>query len=228
MALESGATISFHHEIRLCMERSQPTGLTRICGVDEAGRGPLAGPVVACAFAFHTDFQDTARLNELVGSLAGLDDSKKLTASRRAGLYELLIDGTLGQFGVGLADPGEIDQLNILGATRLAMKRAVSDLAIDPVMALVDGLPLRPSPFPHSALVKGDSLSYSIAAASVIAKVTRDRLMEEADRQFPGYGFAGHKGYPTRQHLQALTDLGPAPIHRRSFAPLKSEQLELF
>lgn len=228
MALESASTISFHHEIRLCGECSHASAPVRICGVDEAGRGPLAGPVVASAFAFHADFQDSGRLKGLIDSLAGLNDSKKLSATRRAGLYDLLTGGTLGQFGVGLADPQEIDQLNILGATRLAMKRAVSDLGVEPVMALVDGLPLRPSPFPHSALVKGDSLSYSIAAASIIAKVTRDRLMEEADREFPGYGFAGHKGYPTRQHLKALAELGPAPIHRRSFAPLKSDQLELF
>ncbi len=225
--MEQKEIIGFHHEVRVRCELSWPRGSGVLCGVDEAGRGPLAGPVLAAAVAFPDQWIEDcpSAMRELFSTL---DDSKKLTAPRREKLFSQLTSCREIRFGIGVSEPGEIDRVNILGATRTAMKRAVEALAHDPVFALVDGLPLRPAPFEHCALVRGDARSYSIAAASVIAKVTRDRIMVEADSKFPGYGFASHKGYGTRAHLEALASLGPSPIHRRSFAPVRATQMELF
>jgi len=179
-----------------------------ICGVDEAGRGPLAGPVVAAAVILTpNDIPD------------GLNDSKTLSEIRRELLLNMIKKSA--KFGIGIAEPEEIDRINILGASLIAMRRAVLALPILPNMALIDGNKLPELPCAAEAIVKGDSKSLSIAAASIIAKVTRDRLMVEAETRYPGYGFAQHKGYPTTAHMVALEKLGPCSIHRRSFAPVK-------
>ncbi|KRB52250.1 ribonuclease HII [Phenylobacterium sp. Root700] len=180
-----------------------------VCGVDEAGRGPWAGPVSAGAVIL-----DPARLP------AGLDDSKKLTAKARAAL-ELEIKDKALAWGVGLASVEEIEELNILQATGLAMRRAVEALAITPAFALVDGNYRFKLPCEIKTVVKGDSISSSIAAASILAKVARDRLMTEMDTVYPGYGFAAHKGYHAQVHVEALRTLGPCAIHRRSWEPVR-------
>ncbi|MBT9471235.1 MAG: ribonuclease HII [Phenylobacterium sp.] len=180
-----------------------------VCGVDEAGRGPWAGPVSAGAVIL-----DPARLP------AGLDDSKKLTAKARAAL-ELEIKDRALAWGVGLASVEEIEELNILQATGLAMRRAVEALAITPAFALVDGNYRFKLPCEIKTVVKGDSISSSIAAASILAKVARDRLMTEMDTVYPGYGFAAHKGYHAQVHVEALRTLGPCAIHRRSWEPVR-------
>lgn len=184
------------------------TGWTRVAGVDEAGRGPLAGPVVAAAVVLPADVE-----------LAGLRDSKCLPEPARERLYVQVLEAALG-WAVGVASPEEIDRVNILRATHLAMARALATLSPGADGALVDGLPVRGLPCPHQAIVRGDACCMSIAAASVLAKVTRDRLMLALDEEHPGYGFARHKGYGTREHLQALRELGPLPCHRRSFRPV--------
>ena len=180
-----------------------------VCGVDEAGRGPWAGPVSAGAVIL-----DRRRIPR------GLDDSKKLTARARDAL-EIQIKQSAIAWGVGFASAAEIDALNILQATGLAMRRAVAALAITPAFALVDGSYRFALPCPVQTVVGGDGLSKSIAAASILAKSARDRLMAEMDQAHPGYGFAAHKGYGTRVHQQALTALGPCELHRMSFAPLR-------
>lgn len=180
-----------------------------VCGVDEAGRGPWAGPVSAGAVIL-----DPARLP------AGLDDSKKLTAKARAAL-ELEIKDKALAWGVGLASVEEIEELNILHATGLAMRRAVEALTITPAFALVDGNYRFKLPCEIKTVVKGDSISSSIAAASILAKVARDRLMTEMDTVYPGYGFAAHKGYHAQVHVEALRTLGPCAIHRRSWEPVR-------
>ena len=192
----------------------QEQGIFLIAGIDEAGRGPLAGPVVAAAAVFlerHTP--------------GGLDDSKKLTASKRETLYELLTGSPHVIWAVSVQDAGVVDRINILQATHQAMREAVLTLTRPAEHSLIDGLPVRNFPTPHTALVGGDGLSFSIAAASVIAKVTRDRLMLEADAAFPEYGFRNHKGYGTAQHLAALRTHGPCLWHRRSFAPVAQSEL---
>ena len=181
-----------------------------VCGVDEAGRGPWAGPVSAGAVIL-----DPNRLPE------GLDDSKKLTAKARAAL-ELDIKDKALAWGVGLASVEEIENLNILQATGLAMRRAVEALAITPAFALVDGNYRFKLPCEIKTVVKGDAISSSIAAASILAKVARDRLMTEMDSVYPGYGFAAHKGYNAPIHQNALKTLGPCPAHRRSWSPIKA------
>ncbi len=191
-------------------------GCVRLAGVDEAGRGPLAGPVVAVAVVFDRAFLEA----EQYGVLLGIDDSKILTESQREHFYALLTKSQFLTTGVGSADVAEIDRLNILRATHLAMKRALLALAPLPDFALIDGLPVQGLPCPSLAIVKGDSRCLSIAAASIVAKVTRDRLMRELDGKYPGYGFAQHKGYGTKAHLQALLKYGPSPIHRSSFRPV--------
>ena len=197
-------------------------GILRVAGVDEAGRGPLAGPVVAAAVAFDKDFFEA----EAEKSLAGLDDSKKLPAARREFFHALLSACPHARIGVASASVEEIDSLNILRATHLAMARAVAQLAPPPDLALVDGLPVQGLPVPHRAIVGGDAASLSIAAASVMAKVTRDRLMVALAADYPGYGFERHKGYGTREHLDALRRRGPCPAHRKSFAPVAQLTLE--
>ncbi|MBX9802145.1 MAG: ribonuclease HII [Caulobacteraceae bacterium] len=181
-----------------------------VCGVDEAGRGPWAGPVSAGAVILNPD-----DLPE------GIDDSKALTHARREAL-EIEIKARALAWGVGFASVEEIDQLNILQATGLAMRRAVEGLAIPPAAALVDGSYRFKLPCPIQTVVKGDSLSLSIAAASILAKTARDRLMVELDGTYPGYGFAGHKGYNAPIHAAALKALGPSPAHRRSWAPIRA------
>ena len=181
-----------------------------VCGVDEAGRGPWAGPVSAGAVILNPDDLP-----------AGIDDSKALTHARREAL-EIEIKARALAWGVGFASVEEIDQLNILHATGLAMRRAVEALAIPPAAALVDGNYRFNLPCPIQTVVKGDSLSLSIAAASILAKTARDRRMVELDETYPGYGFAGHKGYNAPIHAAALQALGPCPAHRRSWAPIRA------
>lgn len=197
-------------------------GFSQVAGVDEAGRGPLAGPVVAAVVLFERDFLES----EAEKSLAGLDDSKKLPASRREFFHALLSACPHARIGVASASVAEIDSLNILRATHLAMARAVAQLAPPPDLALVDGLPVQGLPVPHRAIVGGDAASLSIAAASVMAKVTRDRLMVQLAAEYPSYGFERHKGYGTKQHLDALRRHGPCPAHRKSFAPVAQLSLE--
>jgi ribonuclease HII len=198
-------------------------GVARVAGVDEAGRGPLAGPVVAAAVIFPRDWI----CRGLPRELAGLNDSKQLTPARRESFFAFLTASAEIQFALAATGPAEIDKINILRATHRAMNAALAALPAPPDHVLVDGLPVPSIPFPQTALVKGDALSYSIAAASVLAKVTRDRAMLEWDRRYPGYGFARHKGYGTPEHLAALVRFGPCPIHRRSFAPVKPAEPEL-
>lgn len=184
-------------------------GLTRIAGVDEAGRGPLAGPVSAAAVILPPGWR-----------CAGLDDSKKLTAAKRERLFEVITTDASVFWAQAYAEPEEIDRLNILRATHAAMARAVKGLAAVVDHCLIDGLPVRDFPWPHDGIVKGDGKSLSIAAASIIAKVSRDRVMLEFAREFPEYGFERHMGYGTKEHLEALRLHGPCRIHRRSFQPV--------
>jgi ribonuclease HII len=199
-------------------------GVVRVAGVDEAGRGPLAGPVVAAAAILPSKWAESG----LPPELEGLNDSKQLTAAQREKYFTFLTACPDVQFAIAQVGAGQIDAINILRATHRAMNNALAQLQPAPEHALVDGRPVKTMPVPHTAIVQGDARSYSIAAASVLAKVTRDRLMLEFDRQWPKYGFAMHKGYGTAQHLAAIAEYGPCPIHRRSFAPLKTTQRELF
>lgn len=180
-------------------------GVKLICGVDEAGRGPLAGPVCAAAVILPPHVE-----------LSGLNDSKKLTDKRRRELYPLIKEAAIA-YGIGFASHEEIDEINILQATYLAMERAIAQLAIKPDQLLIDGNRTKDFGIPAQTLVKGDSLSASIAAASVLAKVTRDDWMLQAAEDYPQYGFEIHKGYGTKAHYEALTTLGSSPIHRRTF-----------
>ncbi|MEQ2005385.1 MAG: ribonuclease HII [Limisphaerales bacterium] len=208
---------------RLAHERELlATGHTRLAGLDEAGRGPLAGPVVAAAVMFPAKWLG----GNFPAELEKLNDSKQLTGAQREHYFTWLTGHAEVRFAVAQADAAVIDRINILQATHRAMNDALAQLSPSPAHVLVDGLRVKSLRWAQTPLVKGDSRSYSIAAASVLAKVTRDRLMREFDRQFPGYGFAEHKGYGTPAHLAALARLGPCPIHRRSFAPLKAEQEE--
>lgn len=176
-----------------------------VCGLDEAGRGPLAGPVCAAAVILPVDCR-----------IDGLDDSKKLTEKKREKLFDEICAAAVS-YGIAFASPEEIDSINILNASMLAMKRAAEQLTPAAELLLVDGNCTRGLPGKAIPVVHGDAKCASIAAASVLAKVTRDRLMDEMDRLWPGYGFAKHKGYPTAMHYAALRELGPSPIHRRSF-----------
>ena len=184
-------------------------GFRRVAGVDEAGRGPLAGPVVAAAVILPAD-----------AALEGVDDSKKLTPAKREDLLVRIGEKALA-VGVGQASVAEIDELNIYHAARLAMERAIAALSEKPDYLLTDAMPL-PSldAIPQKPLIHGDALSLSIASASIVAKVTRDRLMGELHRKYPAYGFEGHKGYGTEEHLKALQSHGPCPEHRLSFGPV--------
>jgi len=187
-------------------------GIRPVAGVDEAGRGPLAGPVVAAAVILPEGFQ-----------LEGLDDSKKLNPAQRDAFYDQLTENSLLFYAVGMASSLEIGELNILRATALAMKRALISLHENghpPLHALIDGLPVKGLPVEQTALVGGDGISLSIAAASIVAKVTRDRIMEELDREYPQYGFARHRGYATAEHVSMLREYGPCPQHRLGFAPV--------
>ena len=180
-------------------------GYQVVCGVDEAGRGPLAGPVCAAAVILPPHLE-----------IPGLDDSKKLSDKRRRELFPVIKEQAIA-YGIGLASHEEIDEINILQATFLAMERAIAQLQIKPEYALIDGNRTKDFGLPVKTVVKGDSLSANIAAASVLAKVTRDMLMEEAAVEYPGYGFEIHKGYGTRAHYDALREKGPSSIHRMTF-----------
>lgn len=192
-------------------------GVEAIAGVDEAGRGPLAGPVVAAAVVLPVQWIRAG----LPAELRGLNDSKQLSESQRERFFAVLTACPAVRIAVAQVDADSIDQLNILQATHRAMNEALTRLTPAPAHALVDGRRVPSLVLPQTPLVKGDARSFSIAAASVIAKVTRDHLMRELDRLYPAYGFAEHKGYATARHLAALARHGPCPIHRRSFAPLK-------
>lgn len=176
-----------------------------ICGIDEAGRGPLAGPVVAGAVILPADCE-----------ILYLNDSKKLTPARREELYDEIMDKAVAA-GIGMVGPARIDEINILQATYEAMREAVNQLSVQPDILLNDAVMLPGISIPQVPIVKGDAKSVSIAAASILAKVTRDRLMVQYEEILPGYGFAQNKGYGSREHIEALKRLGPTPIHRRSF-----------
>ena len=184
---------------------AQDKGYTLICGIDEAGRGPLSGPVVAAACILPLDVE-----------IEGLNDSKKISAKKREKLFDIIREVAI-DYAIGQASPEEIDHLNILNATMLAMRRAIAGLKTTPDFALVDGNCTRDFPIPAAAVVSGDALSCSIAAASILAKVTRDRLCLADDAAYPEYGFAKHKGYGTAEHIAALRTYGPTPTHRRTF-----------
>ncbi|MBH0204249.1 MAG: ribonuclease HII [Nitrospira sp.] len=197
-----GPADEFEQEARRC-------GYRRIAGIDEAGRGPLAGPVVAAAVILPVHVR-----------LVGVDDSKQLSEAERERLYPAILEKAVG-VGIGVADAGEIDALNILEATRLAMRRAIENVAPSPDYLLTDAVILPEVRIPLRPIIRGDALSLSIAAASIIAKVTRDRLMAAYHEQFPQYNFLSHKGYGTAEHLQMLAQFGPCSIHRRTFAPVR-------
>ena len=180
-------------------------GVQVICGVDEAGRGPLAGPVCAAAVILPAGLV-----------IPGLDDSKKLSDKRRRELYPLIMEQAIA-YGIGFADHKEIDEINILQATFLAMERALFQLSVKPELALIDGNRKKDFGIPVKTVVHGDSLSASIAAASILAKVTRDDLMLKMAEEYPQYGFEIHKGYGTKAHYQALAEHGPSPVHRMTF-----------
>jgi ribonuclease HII len=198
--------------------------VARVAGVDEAGRGPLAGPVVAAAAILPSRWAETG----LPAGLAGLNDSKQLTAAQREKYFQFITGCEEIEFAIAQVDAAAIDEINILQATHRAMNNALAQLNPQLQHALVDGRPVKTMRVPQTAIVKGDARSYSIAAASVLAKVTRDRLMLGFHAQFPEYGFAEHKGYGTAKHLVAIEQFGACPIHRKSFAPLKQPEPKLF
>lgn len=181
-----------------------------LAGVDEAGRGPIAGPVVAAVVVL--------RLGDCI---PGVDDSKRLTPRAREDLFSVICR-TAAAVATAVVGAEEIDRTNILRATHLAMRQAVDALTVQPKLILVDGHGVPCLLQPHMPLIRGDRRSLCVASASIVAKVTRDRIMRELDAKYPGYGFAAHKGYPTREHILRLRELGPCPEHRRSFAPVKS------
>ena len=189
---------SFENEVR-------SKGHHIVAGIDEAGRGPLAGPVVSAAVVLPVG-----------ADLPGIDDSKKLTPAKRNRLYDQLY-GVARSIGIGVVDVAEIDRINILQATLQSMAMAVANLQPQPDYLLIDGIFTLTAPLPQQAIKKGDSLSISIAAASIVAKVTRDRIMTQVDELFPEFGFSRHKGYPTKTHREAIVRYGCSPVHRRTF-----------
>ncbi|MBO5670606.1 MAG: ribonuclease HII [Clostridia bacterium] len=180
-------------------------GVQIICGVDEAGRGPLAGPVYAAAVILDPN-----------DPIEGLNDSKKLSEKKREALFDIICEQAVA-YAIAEASPAEIDEINILNASMLAMRRAVEALTVSADFALIDGNTSRGFAIPTQTVVGGDAKSPSIAAASILAKVTRDRMCADMDAQYPMYGFAGHKGYPTKAHMDAVRAYGPSPIHRKTF-----------
>ena len=202
-----GPTHEFELEARRC-------GYRRIAGLDEAGRGPLAGPVVAAAVVLPTRCR-----------LIGCDDSKQLTEAERERLYEIIVERAV-VIGIGSANEQEIDRLNILEATRLAMHRAIGVLSPPPDCLLIDAVTLPGCAIPLRSIIKGDTLSLSVAAASIVAKVTRDRVMAEYHRLYPQYNFLSHKGYGTEEHVRQLAAHGPCPIHRKTFAPVAQAMVQ--
>ena len=183
-------------------------GIKLIAGTDEVGRGPLVGPVVAAAVILPENYY-----------LEGLDDSKKLTEKKREKYYDIIYKDAIS-IGIGIVDAKTIDEINILEASRLAMKKAIEDLKIKPEYILSDAMKLDNQSIPYKDIIHGDALSESIAAASVIAKVTRDRMMYDLDKEHPEYGFAKHKGYPTKDHIEAVKKYGVLPFYRFTFAPI--------
>ncbi len=201
-------------DVLLYEKKAWSSGFLRLAGIDEAGRGPLAGPVVAAALIFDPDHLR----DELIPIFGRLTDSKVMSESLREESFTILTGSKYITVGIGLVDAEEIDQINILQATHKAMALAASQ--ITPQFALVDGLPVKGLPCESKNIIQGDALSISISAASVIAKVTRDRMLVQYDVQFPEYGFAQHKGYGTKKHLEALRKYGATPIHRKTFRPV--------
>ena len=193
-------------------EKRYSEGYTAVCGVDEAGRGPLCGPVVAAAVILP---KDTV--------IEGLNDSKKLTEKKREKLFDIIKEKAIA-YAIAEASPAEIDEINILNASMLAMRRAIEALPVKADFALIDGNCSRGFTIPTETVVKGDALSYSIAAASILAKVTRDRQCIELDKEYPEYNIAKHKGYPTKDHMDAVKKFGPAPIYRMSFLKFLDKQ----
>jgi len=209
----------FSYEFQLCEQ-----GLRCIAGVDEVGRGPLAGPVVAAALVFPAEWIRSGFPRELMK----INDSKQLSEPLREELFEEIRSRPEIKFSVASVTVQMIDQINILQATHLAMAQALAGLSTVPDHVLVDGLRVKSLPHPQTPIVKGDALSYSIAGASIMAKVTRDRMMKEIDESYPMYGFASHKGYGTPEHLAAIKLHGACPVHRLTFAPFRPVQAELF
>ena len=205
MAKKAAESLSEEFDWFAWERQGEQAGHGPVCGIDEAGRGPLAGPVCAAAVILPLDC-----------AIPGLNDSKKLTEKKREALYPVICERALA-WGVGWASAQEIDQINILQATFLAMERAVEQLKLQPGWVLVDGNRMPPLGIPGETVVKGDAQCASIAAASILAKVSRDRLLREWDEQYPEYGFGKHKGYGTKAHYQAIRTYGLLPIHRRSF-----------
>lgn len=192
-------------------------GYQYIIGLDEAGRGPMAGPLVVGGVIFPQGYYNDA-----------INDSKQLSEKKREELYDLIIENALA-YQIEIIDVEEVDRLNVYQASKKGMLDAIQHISIHPDFALSDAMPLGDT-IPHEAIVKGDSLSMSIAAASILAKVTRDRIMKEYDKVYPEYGFAKHKGYPTKQHKEALHQFGVTPIHRKTFKPVMNmlnEQMKL-
>jgi ribonuclease HII len=209
----------FRNELKLTEQ-----GIIRIAGVDEAGRGPLAGPVFAAAVILPVEWI----LGGLPKPLRAVNDSKQLTPEAREALFNELVSRPEVCYAITQVDGQMIDQINILRATHRAMNIALAQLRPAPEHVLVDGLPVKSMTFPQTAIVSGDAKSYSIGAASILAKVSRDRLMIQLDGTYPGYGFAQHKGYGTIEHIAAIKALGACPIHRRSFSPFLPVQVDLF
>lgn len=193
----------------LCFERAaRAAGFVRVAGLDEAGRGPLAGPVVAAAVVLPEGLL-----------ISGVKDSKEVPEQERERLYEIITQNALA-FGIGIVDEKTIDKVNIYQASIMAMEKALEAVSPAPDYLLIDALPLSNVPIPQKAIIKGDRLSHSIAAASILAKTARDRMMRELHERFPEYNFRKHKGYATREHIELLKKYGPCPAHRRSFQPV--------
>lgn len=190
-------------------EQLEDLGIKYIAGVDEVGRGPLAGPVVVAAVILHLNLR-----------IKGINDSKKLSLKKRNELYKIILNEALA-VNVSFIDERVIDEINIYEATKKGMLEAISGLKIKPEHVLIDAMPLRELAIAHTSIIHGDALSASIGAASIIAKVTRDEYMDKMDIKYPNYGFKHHKGYCTKEHLEALEKYGPCEIHRKSFAPVK-------
>lgn len=193
-------------ELKKIEEEIYNSGIKSICGIDEAGRGPLAGPVVVAAAIMPRD-----------SMIEGVNDSKKVSEKRREELYEIIIKEAIA-YGVGIIDQKRIDEINILSATKEGLTMAVSELTQKPEIIIVDALTkINTLGIPYRSIIKGDAKCYSISAASIIAKVTRDRIMRQWDEIYPQYGFAKHKGYGTAEHIKALKEYGPCPLHRKTF-----------
>lgn len=194
------------NEIKQIENELHSKGINYICGIDEAGRGPLAGPVVVASVIMPAD-----------SMIEGINDSKKVSEKKREKLYDLILEEAIS-YGVGIIDQNEIDELNILNATKKGLTNSLQELKVKPDLILVDALrDINTLGVPFQSIIKGDAKCYSIAAASIIAKVTRDRIMREWDSIYPQYGFSGHKGYGTAAHISAIKEYGLCPLHRRSF-----------